>query len=324
MTGAQGSLAAGRTRRLRFAVGGPMEVGCRADLLDHARLAESLGFDVATFPDHLFLGFDPLVAMTAAASATERIRIGALVINAGMRNPVVLAKELASVDVIADGRLEVGIGAGWADSDFEAAGIPFPSAGTRIEAMEETVEVLRGVWSGPGFSFRGKHHSVALAPSVPAPIQIGGPPIMMGGGGRRVLSSAGRLADVVTIAGQPIGDAGTSFPGREQLAERVDWVTAAADSADRAPEIHLLLSHLVLTDRPRDAAREFIAAWPDDRSTPPDVDAVLESPFVAIGPRDDIADRIRALREEFGISYFSVRSAAAREMGRVIEVLAGD
>jgi probable F420-dependent oxidoreductase len=322
MDTAQSSLSAARTRALRFAVGGPADVRSRAELVDHVQEAERLGFDVVTFPDHLFLGLDPVVAMTVAAQVSRRVRVATFMLAAGLRNPVLLAKQLASLDVASDGRLEVGIGAGWSGEDFLACGLPFEGPGERIIQLEEVIAVLRGIWLEPDFSYAGRKVLAQKVPGVPATIQPGGPPVLVGGGGRRILTLAGRCADTVTIMGRPIGG-GNGLPGRAALEERVGWVTSAADSVQRQPELHVLLSHVAVCADRREGARELCASWPAEGGERPRPEDVLSCPFIVLGSLEEIAEQVLALRADFGISYFNVRSTAAQAMGPVIGLLSG-
>ena len=157
---------------------------------------------------------------------------------------------------------------------------------------------------------------------MPSPCQNHGPPILVGGGGKRILSAAGRCADIVTIAGSTVGEL-ARLPDRAALAERVRWVASSADSAGRSPELHILLAAVIVTSDRRSAARQFMANWPVSSVPPPDENDVLASPFVAIGSEQQIAAQLLRQREEFGISFISVRSAAAPAMAAVIEVLTG-
>jgi probable F420-dependent oxidoreductase len=149
--------------------------------------------------DHFMFRFAPLPALQAVADATTTLRVTRLVLAADFRHPAVLAKELATVDVLSGGRLEVGIGAGWKQEEFEQAGIRFDKASVRIERLEEHAIVLKGLFGDGPFSFSGKYFTVTEVKGSPHPAQRPRPPIMIGGGGPKVLSVAARQADIVQV-----------------------------------------------------------------------------------------------------------------------------
>src|ERR1700674_1128353 len=126
-----------------------------------ARQAESLGYSALYLPDHFSDQLGPIAALMAAADATTKLRVGSLVFDNDYRHPVVLAKEAATLDLLSDGRFDLGLGAGWLASDYEQAGIPFEGAGTRIARMEEALQIIKGLFAGGPFSFAGKHYQVA-------------------------------------------------------------------------------------------------------------------------------------------------------------------
>ncbi len=135
----------------------------------------------------------------AAADATTTLRVGSLVFDNDYRHPVVLAKEAATIDLLSDGRFELGVGAGWLVSDYDQAGIPYESAGTRIERLEEAVQIIKKFFAGGEFSFTGKHYTIKGIEGAPSPVQKPHPPLLLGGGGRRMLRLAAREADIVHV-----------------------------------------------------------------------------------------------------------------------------
>jgi probable F420-dependent oxidoreductase len=315
-------------RPFRFAVGAPSEVPTRQDLVRHARFVESAGFAVATFPDHFFLPLAPLIAMTVVAEVTSRLRIGTLMLAAGFRNPALLAKELATVDLLTEGRLEVGLGAGWMESEHVESGSPFGSPAERVDRAGEVASVLKAAWTSSQLSYRGTYYQYRDLPSGPAPVQTGGPPLLMGGGRRRVLTAAGEVADVVTIAPGAIGAPdGEVFGHADRLNERLGWVRAAAAARGRDPELHLLLSGVVVCkDRYAGARRcvDLLNQGGFFQSRGDDVErSILESPYFAIGTEDEICDQLIAVRRTFGISYFSVRESVAKEFAPIVAELSG-
>jgi probable F420-dependent oxidoreductase len=313
-------------RRFRFAVGAPFAIPTRRALLDHARFAESAGFDVATFPDHFFLPLAPLIAVVTVAEATEKLRVGPLMLANGLRQPAVLAKELASVDLLTSGRLEVGIGAGWIPDDFAAIGVGMEAPGTRIRRLSEAVDILKGIWASDRFGYEGALYQVAEISCLPAPVQQGGPPLLIGGGGRSILSLACARADVVSIAAGPVG-VGASLGSPEALTERVRWIDDSSRATAREPERHLLISDVIESPDRRQAARTFAAKRPAvaaaTASAPPGEAEILRSPFALLGTKRDMAEQLRETRERWGISYFSVMESAARAFAPVIDILRG-
>src|SRR5947208_8179692 len=183
-------------RKFRFAVQ-EHHAENAADWREKARRAESTGFSALYLPDHFSGQPGPIAALMAAADATSELRVGSLVFDNDYRHPVVLAKEAATLDVLSAGRLDFGLGAGWMRSDYDKSGIPHDSAGTRIERMEEGLKVIKGLWSGKSFSFEGKHYQVKDLEATPIPVQKPHPPVLLGGGGRKMLSIAGREADII-------------------------------------------------------------------------------------------------------------------------------
>src|ERR1700728_5102918 len=188
-------------RRLRFAVqlvAAPDGPGW-ASL---AQKAEESGFDVVSLPDHLGEQFAPLPALTAAACATTRLRLSMFVLANDMRHPGVLAKEVATLDVLSGGRVELGLGAGWDRAEYAALGIPFDRPSVRIARLEESVRAIRALLAGEEVSVHGEHYQLEGLSGRPGPVQAGGLPIVLGGGGRKMLSLAGRLGDIVSVATQ--------------------------------------------------------------------------------------------------------------------------
>jgi probable F420-dependent oxidoreductase len=314
---------------LRFGVGAPSTISSRRDLVDHAQFAESAGYSVVTFPDHFFLPLAPLIAAAVVAEVTSRLRVGTLLLAAGFRHPAILAKELATLDVLTEGRLEVGVGAGWMENEHVLAGLPFGPPRERLARLLEVTEILKRAWSSERLTYEGAHFHLRDVPCLPQPVQPGGPPLLIGGGMRQILTASARVADIVTIAPGAIGLAGTiSDDPKALLKERSSWVHDAAAHDGRHPELHMLLTGVALCDDRHRGARTCLDelardAIPGGMQRHEEVKGLLESPFFAIGTAQEIGDQLRWIRSEFGISYFSVREAAAREFSPVVESLAG-
>ncbi|GAA4058759.1 TIGR03621 family F420-dependent LLM class oxidoreductase [Actinomadura miaoliensis] len=262
---------------------------------DKARRLEDLGFGALLVPDHL-VGprLAPVAAMTAAACATTRLRVGTLVFANDFRHPAVLAKEAATVDLLSDGRLEFGLGTGWMARDYAGAGLPLDPPGVRVDRLAEAIAVLKGLWRGGPFTFAGEHYRVDGLEQEPRPVQRPGPRLMLGGGGPRMLRLAAREADIVnlTLRVRPDGSGpDTADGGPDAFRRKVDVLREAA--GERFPAIELGTS--VLRVRPDAAAASWSAAAPD---------AQAGTPQVLTGDAAADRDRLLRWREECGLSYY--------------------
>jgi probable F420-dependent oxidoreductase len=288
---------------------------------DRARLFESLGYSTLFLPDHFGEQLSPIAALMSAADATTTLRIGSLVFDNDYRHPVALAKEAATLDLLSDGRLEFGLGAGWMTSDYEQTGIPLDPPGTRIERMAEGLEIIKRFFAGGAVSFEGKHYKVQGVDGFPAPVQKPHPPIIVGGGGRRMLRLAAQQADIVSVNYKLTEGRVNSTLVRTGLAEATDeklaWIKEAA--GDRFSTIELCATIFVanITDDRDGAAAAFaagIGAEPRE---------VREMPHFLIGTIDQMVEDLQARRERFGISYVVFPDAAAESLAPVVERLTG-
>lgn len=308
------------SRPFRFGVqaSGPATAGEWAEL---ARRVEGLGYATLTAADHLDDQFAPLPALVAAAAATTDLRVGTLVLANDYRHPVVAAKDLATVDLLTDGRLEVGLGAGWMTTDYEAAGILLDPAGERIERLAEAVTVVKALLSGAPVHHEGRHYRIDGLEGRPLPVQRPHPPILIGGGGHRVLGLAAREADIVGInvnlrAGVIDHRAGPDATGQATTA-KVDLVREAAGERFADLELHVRVHVAVVTDDRRGMA-ELLA--PTLGISP---EAALVSPHALAGTVDQIADDLVERRERWGISYVGVSVDAVDALAPVVARLAG-
>jgi probable F420-dependent oxidoreductase len=282
-----------------------------------ARRVEALGYSALLMGDHVWDQFAPVPALMAAADATERLRIGSLVLGNDFRHPVVLAKELATLDVLSEGRLDVGIGAGWFRSDYETTGLLLDPPGVRIERLVEAVAVLKGAWSTAPFSFDGGHYQVRELTGSPAPVQQPHPPLFMGGGGAKMLAAAARHADIVGInpslrSGQ-FGDRDASMTSTEQ---RVAVVREAA--GERLGQIELsMMCHVAAEEH------DVAALEPALRRFGLDVEQRHDSPHVWLGRPAQVAERLAGIRERLGISYWVVQQELFEHTAPVVALLAG-
>ena len=208
---------------------------------DTARRIEAHGYSVATMPDHFTPQLAPIPALQAVLDATTTLRAGALVFDNDYKHPAILAKELATMDVLSDGRIEIGLGAGWMTSDYEQLGLPYDRAGVRIDRFLEGLAVIRGAMGPDAFSFVGTHYRVSDYDGRPKPVQTPCPPILIGGGGRRVLTIAAREADIVgvngTLGSGVFGVEAFATMSVEAVTEKVAIVAAAA--GDRVADIEM-------------------------------------------------------------------------------------
>lgn len=308
-------------RRFRFGIQ-LASAGSAAEWAELAREAEDLGYSTLFIPDHFGDQLAPGPALAAAASATTALRVGTLVLDNDYRHPVVTAKEMATLDVLSGGRLELGLGAGWMASDYDQSGIPMDEAAVRIDRLEEGLAVLRGLFAPGPFDFAGKHYAIAGLDGMPKPVQDPSPPFLIGGGGPRVLRLAARQADIVGINPAVRSGRVDGAAARDGAAEVTDrklaWVREAA--GDRYPdlEINMLIFVCAVTD---DRPGTLEATAPLFGMTP---DQVAEYPHAWVGSAEEIAADLEAGRERWDASYLVVQGVEAmRAAAPVVARLAG-
>lgn len=307
------------------------------DLIETAISAEQHGFSSIALNDHFNSTVAPLLGLQAMAAVTSHIRIATAVLNQDLRHPAVLAKELATLDVLSGGRLELGLGAGWVRADYDQSGIPFDSAVERIDRLEENIDILQGLFSAGQCNFTGRHYSVTGLDGTPKPAQSGGPPIMIGGGGRKILSMAARRADIVQVLGASFGTRGavvddlSSFRA-EAFEQRLEWIAAAAGDRFSQIELSLMLVFVAITDDAEKTAKGFLDFLTSTVSRyggeVGDVDvklnALLDSPVLAIGTLDEVCKKVTRLRDELGFSYFVMPyGSVPQSFAPIVESLAG-
>ena len=286
-----------------------------------ARHVESLGYSTLLLGDHV--GDDdlaPVPALADAAAATTRLRVGTLVINNDLRHPALLARDIASLDIISGGRIELGIGAGWATSEYEALGLEFDEPATRIARLSEAIGIIRATWSGEVVDETGAHYRVRGLRGAPRPTQRPGPPILVAGGGPAVSRIAGRHADIVGVHLRMRRDGSGEDWSTGTLAatrERVAWVRTAAGDRLASLELQMMIMSLDITED-RGAAAERIA-----RAEGQAVEEVLESPYRLIGSLDEIEAQLRERRRDLGVSYFVVTLRDADAFAPVVSRLSG-
>ncbi|MEW2085655.1 TIGR03621 family F420-dependent LLM class oxidoreductase [Streptomyces sp. NPDC005283] len=280
---------------------------------------EEIGYSSVLVPDHMNREWGPLVALTLAARSTAELRVGPLMLGAQLRQPAVLYKELATLDLVAPGRLEIGIGAGWLASDAARAGVPAEPPGARIERAEESVTILQRLWNEGSATFEGRFFRATGALGEPRP-----KPALwtMGGGGPRMLRTAARHADIVSVSAQlSSGEKDSTFGASataKQFDARVRWVHEAAAGRASMPELQcLLFAAAIVPDSARYANRVLARMF-----GLPAEDA-LESPLALAGTVDEVCARLEERRRRYGINYWVLPSAQAEAFAPVVARLTG-
>lgn len=286
-----------------------------------ARQAEDLGYSTLFMPDHFGDQLSPTVALQAAADATTTLRVGSLVYDNDYRHPVVLAKDCATIDLLSGGRLELGLGAGWMTSDYVQSGIPLDEPKVRVDRMIEAVAVLKAAFSDQSVTFQGDHYTVSGYDALPKPVQKPHPPLLIGGGLKRVLSFAGREAQIVGINptipnGVTDHDAARSGTAAE-TDKKVAWVRDAAGDRYGDVEMNALHFATIVTDD-RAGTIEMMAPL---FGLPPD--EVADYPHALIGTVDEICADLEARRERWDFSYVVIQGASFTAFAPVVARLAG-
>ena len=303
-------------------------VRSRETLLDTARRAEDCGFATFLIRDHFIeepFGHQlaPLTALAAVACVTHRLRIGTLVLSNDYRHPVTLAKEIATLDVLSNGRVELGLGAGFAQAEYDKAGIRFDAPGVRVDRLEEAIQVLKGLFGAGSFTFAGKHYSVTDLDSFPKPVQRPHPPILVGAAGKRMLSIAAREADIIGFQTVSTKNGVVSNDPTVRLAqvvaENVEQVRHRA--ADRFGRIELsMVATVIIAERRQQAAEQYAR---DKGWAGISVEQVLAMPSIFIGSVDQIVEEMQARRERYGFSYYVIFDHAIERVAPIVARLAG-
>jgi probable F420-dependent oxidoreductase len=298
------------------------------DWVGLARSAEEAGYACFMVPDHLGrLATFP--ALMAAASATRDIKLATYVLNQDWRPPGLLAQEAASVQLLTGGRLELGIGAGWAQREYRQVGIAYDSPGVRVSRLDEYLQVVKGVLhASEPFSFDAQFFKLdRFAPLSPACTP---PPILVGGGSPRILAIAGRLADIISVSTRatPDGRVDMSNIALAAVEHKVECVRAAAGERFSDIELNMTVREVRLTDDRRATARELLNAWASVPSRYANLDRlseddVLDSPHMAIGTVQQIVEQFEIARERWGFAYQEVSSSDAEAVAPIMERLNG-
>lgn len=308
--------------RFRFGLDVGDNVG-RDEFVAVVGRAEASGFAVVTGPDHVGSRLAAVLPMlTVAAEVSPSIRVSPMVLANDFRHPVVLAKDAATMDILSEGRFELGIGTGWIRHQYEAAGVTYESARIRVDRFEEAIAVIKGCWSGEPFSFAGSHYQVNKV-TCPRPIQQPHPPILIAGSGPRMLKIAGREADIVSISpGTPGSSTFEKFgsdlaTSGDRLTAQVDWIRQGAGPRFDEIELSVFAHHVDVTNDMDQKTQEFAA------QTQTTLDAVIQSPHVLIGSTSAVVEMLLDRRERHGISYIIFDAADLDAVEPVVSQLAG-
>jgi probable F420-dependent oxidoreductase len=293
------------------------------DFREKARQVEALGYSTLFVPDHFVdHPLAPMPAMATAAAVTGTLRVGSLVLGNDYKHPVVLAREAATLDLLSDGRLELGLGAGWMTADYEKAGLQLDRPGVRIDRLEESVAIMKGLMAGGPFTFHGKHYTVTDLDGQPKPVQQPHPPFIIGGGGPKILTLAAREADIVGINANLRGgvaiseDAARSMTGAA-TDEKIARLRAAAGARFEELEIQSFVGFTNFTDDRRSLAEMMAGAF---GVTP---DEALETPVVLAGTLEQMIDDLHVRRERWRMTYVVVGVDVMEQFAPAVAKLAG-
>ena len=310
--------------------GGPFRFGIqvargenRDDWQDKARRVEALGFDVLATVDHFTDVFAWAPAIVSAAEATTTLRFCPYVLDNDFRHPAVVAQDAATVDVLTDGRLELGLGAGWLGADYQKTGIPFDAGKIRVARLFESVQIVKGYFTGETVSFAGEHYEIAELPGNPRPVQQPHPPIMLGGGGPKILAFAAREAEIVSVMSRSRPD-GSGFDRADGSAagfdRKIAGIREAAGPRWEALELNILLEQLTVTRtaaETRAALDELAGKWEMT------AEEIAGTPVTLIGTVEEIIEKIRAGRARWGSSSITIRESYRDDFAPVVKALAG-
>ena len=288
---------------------------------DSAKEVEALGYSTLFVPDHFHEGYGPITAMATAAMATTTLKVGPMVLACDFRHPAVLARELASIDVLSQGRLEVGLGAGYQETDYDRSGIVMDAPGIRVSRLIEHATVLRRLFGDNPVTFDGQHYRITDLNGTPKPFRPGGPPIIIAGGGKRLLTFAATTADIIGVNPSLPSAKYRAHAGRIALEaaidEKFEWIRASAGDRFESLEFNAWLSvALVANDATAIAEKmsDRFAAAPAD---------VLASPIILVGTETQIEDRLHHRRERWGYSYHVLQADRAHEFAPIVQRLTG-
>lgn len=295
----------------------------RQEWIAKVHKVEDLGYSVLQVPDHLGNQFSPILALMAAAEVSRTLRLGTLVLDINYRHLALLAKEVATLDLLSEGRFELGLGAGWIARESQMTGIPFDPAGQRVGRLEEAVQVLKGLFSDGPLTFAGRSYSLNGFEVFPKPFQHPNPPLLLSGGGKRMLSIAGREANIITL-NPPVAPDGNSIDMAEATAEattqQIAWIREAAGDRFEEIEIGNFVIGGVKTDREQRLDPRIESAF---RSRTTREQQSPQGIYTLVGSVEQICEQVLANRERFGLSYIGVLEQDLETFAPVVARLSG-
>lgn len=259
-----------------------------------ARKTEALGFSTFVVADHISSALAPIASLIAAAEATTTLRIGSYVFANDFMHPAVLAREAATIDLLSDGRLELGLGTGWEETDYEQRGIAKDSPRVQVDRFVEAIQVIKGLFGDQALTFKGKHYTINGYNLLPKPVQRSHPPILIGGSGRRMLALAAREATIVSINGA----------GGVTTDQQVAWVREVAGTKISELELNNIVLAVRLSEDREAAAEQLNREYPDWQHGM-SIAEMLENPGLLFGTVEQIVEQLQQRRERYGISYLT-------------------
>jgi probable F420-dependent oxidoreductase len=292
----------------------------RSDWREKARRAEALGFSTFLVPDHLATILPPFVALASAAEATETLRVGTLVINNDFRHPALVARDASALDLLSDGRFELGMGSGHMQSEYAEIGLPFDNAPVRAERLQEAVTIIKRLLERETLDFDGRYYQIQ-GHEIPPPVQRPRPPLLLGGNSDHVLRVAAKEADIVSFIGFSHRRGGREFDltafSEEGTADRVEFVRREAGTRFASLELSALVQRVEITR----SVEETVAQIAREHEV--SEDSVLDSPYLLVGSLEGIVETLQRRRELLGLSYIVVFEGAMEASAPIISELAG-
>jgi probable F420-dependent oxidoreductase len=322
---AQGDDSVADTKPFRFGVTLFPTTSSRRAWTDSAKRVVALGYSALTVTDHFGNAGGPWSALVAAHDAAPSLRLGTLMLNNDLWNPAVLAREAITADVMTEGQLEIGLGAGWDEPDYRSAGLVRAPASVRIARLAETIEILRQAWSGQVVKYSGAHYDVAAKSAWPKPMQTR-LPLVIGGGGRRILELAAKNADTVSVHRNLDGGVAASWreglgataPQADVVSQRIEWIRAAAGERFAALELHAIILRATVTEKRLEIAGDLA------RPLGLRAEDLLGSPHFLIGTVDEMVADLLERRRRWGFSYWTIVPAGDVEpFAQVVSRLSG-
>jgi probable F420-dependent oxidoreductase len=291
----------------------------RAEWIAFARRLENLGYDRLLMPDHFGPRLAIAPALVLAAQATSRLRVGSLVYDNDFRHPAVLAQEVATIDLLTEGRFDFGIGAGWLKAEYDAAGLPFDPGRKRVERLGEAVNIVKRLLREEAVTFSGQHYQLKGLSAGFRTIQQPHPPLLIGGGGRQLLALAAREADAISVMPRSSADGSGIDPtdGSEAaFGRKIEWIKEAAGARFASLELSTLVQAVTITDDRGAAAARMAVEWQQSS------EAMLDSPLFLIGSVDQIIATLERRRARLGITTITVFEKDIDRLAPVIERIA--